>query len=248
MKISDNLCQFLEWDSSFFGCRIGSLTVHHLTPEIVIELEQWRRCNNIACVYFFAHPNDPSTIRLAEASRFQLVDFQVVYEFTAEGTVLAPKPPMTDSVVRVHEQTDIGDLVAIARTSHGNTRFYNDSHFSREQADFFYEKWIVNSCSGWADEVFVAEVKGEVAGYVSCHLDHDNYVGKIGLLGVKSSLRSRGIGQQLLFMALLWQKSKGAKVVLVTTQAGNIAAQRLYQQSGFIISKGSLVYHSWTSS
>jgi len=246
MKIKDNLCEFLEWDSSFFGCRIASLSAHHLTPEIIIELDQWRRCNDIDCVYFFAHPNDPSTIRLAEASRFQLVDFQVVYEFKTDG-VTPPPRPMTASAIRTHEQEDIGELISIARTCHGNTRFYNDSHFSRQQADFFYEKWIVNSCAGWADEVLVAELKGEIAGYVSCHLGRDNNVGKIGLLGVKSSLRSRGIGQQLLSMALQWQVSKGARVIFVTTQAGNIAAQRLYQQSGFVISKGSLVYHSWTS-
>ncbi|MDH3347093.1 MAG: GNAT family N-acetyltransferase [Desulfobulbaceae bacterium] len=246
MKIDEHLFKFLQWDTSFFGYRIGSLVPHRLTPLIVKQLIEWRRLNDIACVYIFADPNDPSTIRLSEEARFQLVDIQSVYEFDIVNNPLPVKEPLAELSIRPHKLSDIANLAAIARTSHGNTRFYNDSHFSKQQADSFYDKWIENSCGGWADRVYVAEFKGEIVGYITCHIDNVKKNGKIGLLGVKSSIRSRGIGQCLLYNALQWQKSKDMSLITITTQAANIAAQRVYQRLGFITSSTSLVYHAWS--
>ena len=54
-------------------------------------------------------------------------------------------------------------LRAIARASHGDTRFYADPHFPDERCDDLYDTWIRRSLEGWADAVLVAERRRSAA-------------------------------------------------------------------------------------
>jgi len=92
--------------------------------------------------------------------------------------------------------------------------------------------------------VLVAEHDARPAGYISCHLKQDGS-GQIGLVGVDDGARNLGLGRQLVQSALGWFREHEAREVTVVTQGNNVAAQRLYQSSGFLTSAVQLWYHLW---
>ena len=86
---------------------------------------------------------------------------------------------------------------------------------------------------------------GEPGGYVTCELEPGGRQGKIGLLGLAADQRGRGLAQALAGRALGWFFTAGCEQVSVVTQGRNLAAQRLYQRTGFLTQKVQLWYHKW---
>lgn len=241
--MKEDICQYLEWDSDFFGVRIGRIIVNRLTEETLEEVLMWCKSNAIDCLYFLADMDDARTARLAEEHNFRLVDIRVtlerrinVFPEEEEGSV--------QNVVRLCIPNDVQALRAIARVSHLDSRFYYDSIFPKSQCDALYETWIEKSCSGYADAVIVAELSGELVGYVSCHL-LDQVKGQIGLFGIRPDLKERGLGRKLIDESLRWFFRQERKEVMVVTQGRNINAQRLYQKCGFLTQSVQLWYHRW---
>ena len=84
-------------------------------------------------------------------------------------------------------------------------------------------------------QIFVAELSGEVVGFVSIQLDHDSKVGEIGLNAVHPDHAGNGIGTEMYKFATKKMKSKGMQVATVAT-GGDVShepARRAYQKSGF---------------
>lgn len=231
-------CEYLEWDSQFFGVRIARLTEARLTPGSAAAARQWCRANEIDCLYFLADANDLETVRLAQLHAFQLVDIRLTLERQL-GDGIGPA-----TAVRPFQPTDGGALRAIARVSHGDSRFYYDPRFARERCDALYEAWIERSFGGWADAVLVAEWEGAPAGYISCHRTSGE-VGSIGLFAVVREHQRRGLGRQLVAAALEYFRQNGMKQATVVTQGRNVASQRIYQRCGFITQAVQLWYHGW---
>ena len=74
------LCQYLKWDSEFFGLRIARLSSARLTPETVSEAERWCGEEKIDCLYFLSDFDDPVTVRVAQEREFRLTDVRVTLE------------------------------------------------------------------------------------------------------------------------------------------------------------------------
>jgi len=240
---SQEPCEYLEWDTTFFGFPIARVRSNSLTPELATAIDNWCAEHRTHCLYFLARPDDASTTRTAEDHGFRLMDVRLVFEHEL-GSIA---PPSGNSIrVRPVESGDVDALLSIAQDSYHDTRFYFDAKFPRHLCDSLYRTWIKLSCEGYADAVLVAETDGLLAGYISCHLDNKkNNVGKIGLVGVATQARGRGIGQALVCHALEWFRGANATKVSVVTQGRNVSAQRLYQRYGFATESVHLWYHKW---
>lgn len=232
-------CEFLAWDSQFFGLRIARLTEPRLTPGGVASALRWCRTNQIGCLYFLADSDDAETVRLAQVNAFQLVDIRLTLERRLGSGIASPAP-----AVRPFQAADAAGLRAIARVSHRDSRFYYDAQFARPQCDALYEAWIERSFGGWADAVLVAECDDAPAGYISCHLAPSG-VGSIGLVAVAQEYRRRGLGRQLVAAALEYFGQNGMHQASVVTQGRNIGSQRIYQRCGFLAQSVQLWYHCW---
>jgi ribosomal protein S18 acetylase RimI-like enzyme len=233
-------CEFLEWDSEFFGVRIGRIQGHLLTRNSLVEISDWARANEIACLYFFAHPDDRETARIAEESGFSLVDIRVTYEQRLMFGVHQSTPER----VRMFEPKDLQQLKEIACKSHIGSRFYFDGRFRMARCNELFELWIERSCLGWADAVFVAYLDEEPVGYITCHLQPGGD-GRLGLAAVAERAQSQGLGMQLVHAALRYFEGRQVECVKVVTQGRNRASQRLFQRSGFLIDRMELTYHWW---
>jgi dTDP-4-amino-4,6-dideoxy-D-galactose acyltransferase len=241
------ICDLLPWDSEFFHCRIGRVRGNTLNEGQAAMIDEWSRSERIDALYFLAAANCPETIRTAESQGFKLVDIRVTLECKSPGAsnVADPQPPAGISIRPARSQ-DIPALETIARAAHADARFFSDQNFERARVEDFYATWIGLECRGRAQQVLVASANDErPIGYVSCHLDRKAGSGQIGLMAVGEQARGKGLGGALVAAALKWFGDQRAQVVTVVTQGKNIAAQRLYQNCGFLVRDLQLWYHKW---
>jgi dTDP-4-amino-4,6-dideoxy-D-galactose acyltransferase len=236
--LDEPVADVLEWDSAFFGRRIGRARVGRLTTSAVTQLREWCRNDQITCLYFLADADDPETSRLAARAGFDLIDIRVTFE-----QKLSVRPAEPHPRIRPLRASDLPALRELAARSHQDTRFFADSHFSREAAARLYGVWLDRDAAEGA--VFVAEHSGRPAAYVTVRLQPGGKRGEIGIIAVEAPAQGSGLGKALVNTALNWFVGQGAVDAMVVTQGRNLAAQRLYQSTGFRTAALQLWYHYW---
>jgi ribosomal protein S18 acetylase RimI-like enzyme len=232
-------CKFLDWDTAFFGRRIGRAEADVLTPAGVERVLAWGRDRAVECLYLLLRSDDPESHRLAERAGFVRVDDRYTL-----GRSLAGVPPTPPEGVRPFEPADLPALVAIARESHTDTRFFTDTRFDRERARRMYEWWVERDCGERPGDVLTAVHDGAAAGYVTCDRTADGE-GQIGLIAVDRRARGRGLGGALVEAALARFAADGLAGCLVVTQGRNADALRLYRRHGFEVRRVEYWYHRW---
>lgn len=240
----NGICQYLTWDSTFFGRRIANVTVNRLTGQTMQQIQSWCDVQRIDCLYFLADSSDSETVTLAEDAGFRFVDIRVTLERKIEQL---PSSGDTRGSIRPYRADDLSTLRNIARVSHHDSRFYHDKKFPESLCDALYETWIEKSAHGYADIVWVATLQDEPLGYISCHWAPSGNP-RIGLFAVAKQAQGLGLGKHLLLEGLRWFAQKGVPTVSVVTQGRNIRGQRLYQGCGFVTRSMQLWYHYWPSS
>lgn len=238
-------CELLTWDTGFFGFRIARVLGNRLTRRAAKEIDLWCQEREIGCLYFLADADDPDTAKAAEENSFRLVDVRITFVHRVASVGLVPDSLVRTAVVRPACPKDMPMLQTIARDSHFDTRFFQDVNFPRHLSQALYETWIRVSCEGYADQVLVAEHESIPTGYVTCHVDRSERVGRIGLLAVSRRDRGLGLGFELVRNALEWFAIQGMQQVRVVTQETNHAAQRLYERCEFSARGRELWYHKW---
>jgi dTDP-4-amino-4,6-dideoxy-D-galactose acyltransferase len=232
-------CQFLEWDTAFFGFRIAKLTAPVRTHPEMSDVLHWCKAKRIRCLYYLAPSNEARVPLLAAEHAFSLVDIRVTLERVLDT---APAP---SALIRGFTEEDLPALAAIAKSAHTDSRFYFDPGFPRERCDALYQRWIEKSARDSASGVLVAEWHGQPAGYITCDCDARN--GQIGLVAVAEWARGAGLGTALVASALNFFKESSVERVSVITQGRNTPAQRLYQRHGFLTRSVELWFHRWFS-
>src|SRR5208283_3178066 len=75
--VPDSICDYLPWDSSFFGLRVARLAPTCLSVNNLSDALEWCRLNRIDCLYFLGVSDHSEAARLAEGANFQFVDVRV---------------------------------------------------------------------------------------------------------------------------------------------------------------------------
>lgn len=140
--------------------------------------------------------------------------------------------PLNDQVViRCVNQRDIDDVIAINMET-------LPEHYPRG----FWEEHLRR----WSKAFLVAEVNGEIVGYVMCRVEWGWGFTKNRLLkkghvisiAVRPGYRRRGIGERLMIQAMeALKKHYGAEEVYLEVRVSNIPAINLYKKLGFRIIK-----------
>src|SRR4051812_55686 len=110
MKMTSEICRFLEWDSEFFGLRIARVNLDVLRPADLPRIRQYCAAERIDGLYLLARADDPETHHAAEESRFRLVDIRVTLERGRPNAVPGSAP-----LVRPAATSDLPALREIAR-------------------------------------------------------------------------------------------------------------------------------------
>ncbi len=249
MNSPAGLCQFLEWDSDFFGYRIARVNSYKLDADNLRDIHSWCQANQIDCLYFQAGSDDAATIRQAEDNGFRLVEIRLIMERKLDDW--RPESRAHDApgvLIRPARDEDLPVLIKIAANSYLDSRYYFDPCFSQDKWQAFYSTWVKQSCSGGADLAIVAEINGQAVGYITGNIDKsDASLGIYELTGVEPQARRSGVGQELFRSGLDWFSQHGVHHVRLATQGRNIQTQRMVQRNGFITQACRIYYHKWFS-
>lgn len=239
-------CKFLDWDSDFFNLRIGRILESRLTPSSFDSIQAWSSENEIDCLYYVADADDIQSIRLAEDQGFRNVEIRITYEYSLHDwnpdTRIRRNP---DVNLRTARSGDIPALVEMSTDSFKDSRWYFDSNFPEEKVRQYYPVWIKNSVDGYADFVLVAELDGNVSGYISGNRAGEASPGSLEIMAVRRDARGLGIGHELFSGGLDWLVRNGTKDILTNTQGRNITTNRMLIRLGLNIEKVQIFYHKW---
>jgi ribosomal protein S18 acetylase RimI-like enzyme len=233
-------CEFLEWDTAFFGIRIGRLVTPRLTAPMLDEAARWSAAERIDCLYVLSDAGDAAERALAAANGLRHVDIRVTAR-KAPLSALAAEP--VDPRLRAATAADVPQLRRIAAESHRETRFHADPRFPHARADEMYALWIERSVAGSADHVLVGEHDGRIVGYMTGKREADE--GRLVLMSVDREFRGLGFGRALTVGMLKWFADRGHTSGYLTTQDGDTAAMRLYARLQFTFDRREHWYHWW---
>ena len=98
-------------------------------------------------------------------------------------------------------------------------------------------------CASSLDRVYVAEVDGVVAGYMTYSLDHARKIGHVANNAVAQAYQRRGIATNLLRAVLETLKGEGMEYATVTTMERDVPARGLYEKGGLQALYRSITYY-----
>lgn len=238
------LVELLPWDTEFFGRRIGRARVGRLDATTAAQMIGEATESGLECLYFTAAADDFATVVAAEERGFHLVDVRVVLERAAEAPAL-PANEDADLTIEPARVADLPRLEEIAAEIARMSRYAADPRFTRAETERLYRVWIANAARGYADAILVARERsgGQPLGFLGTRM-HDTLC-DLQLVGVARERRQRRIGSTLVNAGISWARAHAATRLQVVTQGRNVAAQRLYQQAGFLTNEVKLFYHLW---
>ncbi len=144
---------------------------------------------------------------------------------------------MQDISVRIAEKKDWKIVQRLNAEVFEDNATYDDDL----DLDFPYsrvgEEYYQAAVSSPDHVCFLAEIKGEVVGYLAAEeqkIDYrkSRYV-ELANMGVSPQFRSQGIGEQLIQALLDWAKDHGYDRIFVSAYASNTKAIVFYQKNGF---------------
>lgn len=220
----------IDWDSKFFGLKIGSPQGESSDIPKIIQSAKDQGYDLI----ILRSQNDPLIAPEQSYSDTKIVftkDLKSDYENDPQ-IFSGLNIPLTD------------DLVALSLEAGSYSRFKQDENFGIESFNKLYKEWIRKSLTGdLADEVFLAKQNSAVTGLVTVRLK-DGF-SEIGLLSVKPGHQGQGIGSRLMKAAETFSISRGILKLKVPTQLVNQEAVRFYLKSGFMEESREQIVHLW---
>lgn len=225
----------LDWDSGFFGLRIGKVCIN--SEEECLALAERRASvqNDFDLVYVFA--SHGLGVKLPKA---RLVDEKVVYKlsdtFYSESN--------HNVILWDSDKGVTDDLLHLALVSGKYSRFYTEEGLPVGSYERLYSRWIEQSVNRvLATKVFCYLEDGVPRGLVT--LDEKDNHGSIGLVAILEDFQSRGIGTAMIKHVIGQMHVAHRQKLFVATQAANIPACRLYEKCGFQVDSVTDIWHWW---
>ena len=234
--------RYLQWDSDFFGLPVASLDGGHLHAETLKVVFEWCRKEKIRCLYFLADGTDSQTLQSAYNKGFQFIDVRVVMEYDLRNVLHTEAPSL--EIKPVTQKVQLNDILAFARKSHTDSRFFKDLNFDRIKCEKLYEEWIDRDFEKGNVLGFFPDDGENIKGYITFTMESSD-VARIGLIALEDQFRGQEVGAELLNITIAMSKKLKTKKLIVVTQATNTSALRLYEKAGFRISDTKIWFHKW---
>ncbi len=231
--------QYCEWDSQFFGKKIGQLFYYSAFEAEMIQLLEESKAEGYQLIYVFGNENLYFEKPLLEQFNGHLADQKCLYSKTISDL------DSSRSIAREYEGSDLTkDFTTLACLSGTYSRFHLDNGFDKEDFYHLYSIWITRSLKKEiADKIFVVTESEKIMGMVTLKIT-DN-VGRIGLFAVSETTQGKGYGSSLINACVNDLLSKHIYQLEVPTQMENTVACRFYEKSGFSIQTITNIYHFW---
>ncbi len=186
-------------------------------------------------------PDDSAGQSVLSACGFSLADTILSFRLDLEKQDFSKED---SGAVREGRKEDIEPVADISAECFSNraynvNRFNSDPIFPPDKVRELYATWARNSFNGEAaDKVFVYEIAGQVAGFITCRIPNTAQLaegiclGTIPLNAVHPNFQGQGVYKTLVKVALSWMSQNGAKTAEIRTQITNSAVHRTWENLG----------------
>jgi dTDP-4-amino-4,6-dideoxy-D-galactose acyltransferase len=233
--------RYLDWDSQFFGFRVG--TSNQCPNEM--EFSELLKKEKYRLIYFYIGLNDSKSANEAEKQGAVLVDTKVLYELDLRNRIVPPEVyPPTIKISELEDRSPDPNLYELAFQSGEYSRFRTDQNFPPQSFTKLYRQWIDRSLNREiASQVIVARLRKQIVGFSTLNIEGS--VAKIGLFSVDRHFRNKKIGKSIISYIIQFSNSKFINSLEVTTQTQNRIACLFYEACGFTAIKTEKIYHLW---
>lgn len=185
---------------------------------------------------------DEKTIKCLESNGFFRLDS--IVNFEGECARISSSAPSGEAIIRKATADDERAAATLSGRSFNLSRFHVDPVLGEKISRRVHEEWMRNSIRGVAaDAVFLAEKRGELAGFITCKKSKET--GAIELVAVDAKFSGQGLGAALVSSAVRWMSDQGCTRASVRTQTNNEPAVQLYVKMGFL-EKNQTITYRWT--
>lgn len=225
----------LDWDSDFFGLRIGRVDIQTNVDTAELQARQKKLKQQFDLLYIFDTNAVGFTVEGAH-----LVDEKILYSKSCE-------PCKQFSAITFYQGTSPSDdLYRLALVSGGYSRFKFDERLPQGSYEKLYRKWIEKACPSYGTNKQILLFKDEhniARGMITVEYEGDK--AQIGLVAVDADCQRQGVGTKIMSTMESYLYHRGVLTIDVATQAANIEACRWYERNGFKVQSKTLIYHWW---
>lgn len=226
----------LDWDSEFFGLRIGRADIQTKEDAEELASKVGLLRNEYDLLYVFDENHVGFSVPTAK-----LVDEKILYTKPCEHKQLFPE------VMMYQQEKPNVSLYHLAHVSGGYSRFKLDSKFPTGSFERLYNRWIENACpqEGTNKQIFAYLLDGVAKGMITVDSNEEG-IAHIGLVAVDEDCQHCGVGTKIMSTVeeYLYQIGK-IRTLEVPTQKANVDACRWYEKNGFQIKSITNIYHWW---
>ncbi|WP_103867186.1 GNAT family N-acetyltransferase [Aquimarina sp. I32.4] len=213
----------LDWDSNFFGMKVGKL---HLYNEELPSI----KITDFDLVYIHSS-------KLLKNTHIPCYDKKVTFK----KLISAKRKNITNQHIITYNGKLTKELLNLSLASGAFSRFKLDPRLSSYFKEL-YTLWIQNSLNGQlADHVFIYKKENEIIGFITLK-KKENYF-QIGLIATSHNHRGIGIGSSLLNKVENTVLSEGYNEIRVVSQLDNSTACKFYQKNNYIVDEIEYIHH-----
>lgn len=231
---------YLDWDSKFFGYKIGMSYFDHSKESVVELIENSQKCGYKLVYIFYLAPKELDKA-LLKNNKIALVDQKITYQ----KNILTTEHVSKDTHITSFRNSSVTDnLLHLTLQSGVYSRYKLDKHFSNNEYEKLYTHWLQESLNGnLADDVFIYQEGDQQLGILTIKFLPE--WSEIGLLAVDERHRGKSIGTSLMHHAIHATKEKNLTKIKVATQKQNSAACSFYAKHHFTVESVVNIYHLW---
>lgn len=239
----------LPWDSQILGFPCGRISsvwakgnyieagrrLRYLFKRCVTEAQE----KGVLLLSLRLDGTNLASLHAAEKVGFRIIESYLTF---ARNTYQSPD---SDKRVRLSVPSEVEIVSEIAYDTFRHNRFLVDPLIPEERARNSRRDWVRNAFAGRAEAIYVAEVEGNIAGFIllrSVENPNGQRVGLVDLIGVAAPYRGCGLGSALVLQAIRHYHGK-LPAVEVGTQVTNVAAVNLYTRLGFRLVRSEFTLH-----
>lgn len=231
--------EYLEWDSTFFGLKIGRILVSQPDWMQITKILHRAKLHQYQLIYLITSGTTETPRYILNEFNGKLVDKKVVF--------VHDKITDTDLTTLVQEypaNAPLEPLISLALLSGAYSRFKMDTNFPIGSFERLYQAWINKSVlREIADVVYVVSDGTQIAGMMTVSFNPTKAT--IGLIAVSPETQGKRVGTALIKRLKQACIQKTIYAIEVATQGDNIAACRFYEKNGFNIFSQNNIYHFW---
>lgn len=241
-----------DWESKLLGKRIVRIQQFKLNRQgykkkvsstllALNSFYEYCQKQSIEKIIARVKEDDLATIHALEGAGF--CSIECLLTFQRRHKQLLTENSLDHKIVS-YDKNHLKDLKRIAAKAFRYSRFHSDPGISHAQANLSRVQWVINSCQGRAQKVFVAQKRNKAIGFVLCRGGLSSKTKKIGvidLIAVDPAHKGKGLGRELVKAAVEFYAKRKLDLI-VGTQAKNIPSVNLYIKTGFRLINSQLTF------